>query len=156
MVTQEIQEFQRGYIDWPQWWKTGSSLFAPVGHMPFDIAGVEFGSTKGTLFSWWQWGKGHTRWLHYYLQCKPHIWKFIYQSFFSCVFFASWIWFGVACLPHWGSAELHHAVNCVARQYLFCFNETMPLVTNHKFSLDSISKVNLPYQWNDFQSEMPC
>ena len=113
-------------------------LFAPVCHMPFDISGIEFGSTKRTLFSRWQWGKGHTHWLYYCLQCKTKYMKIYVQIFLFLWVFASWIWFGVAWLPSWGSAALHactaHAANCAARQYLFGFDETMPLATNHKFS----------------------
>ena len=56
-------------------------LFAPVCHMPFDISGIEFGSTKRTLFSRWQWGKGHTHWLHYCLQFKTKYLKIYVQIF---------------------------------------------------------------------------
>ena len=34
-------------------------LFAPVCHMPSDVSGIEFRSTKWTLFSRGQWGKCH-------------------------------------------------------------------------------------------------
>ena len=82
-------------------------LVAPVCYMPFDITGIEFGSTKRTLFSRWQWGKGHTHWLHYCLQCKTKYLKIYVQIFLFLWVFVSWIWFGVAWLPCWGSAVLH-------------------------------------------------
>ena len=131
-----------------------STFFAPVCHM-FDISGIEFGSTKRTPFSQWQWGKGHTHWLHKCLQCKTKYLKIYVQISLFLWVFASWIWFGVAWLPRWGSAALHactaHAANCAARQYLFGFDETMPLATNHKFS--STQSQRLIYHITEMISE---
>ena len=81
---------------------------------------------------------------------KLNIWKFMYKYLFSCEFLPHGFGLGLlGCRIR--SAALHHSANCAARQYLFGFDETMPLATNHKFSLNSISKVNLPYHLNDFR-----
>ena len=59
----------------------------------------------------------------------------MYKSFFSCEFLSHGFGLGLlGCRVGVQQRCTAYAANCAARQYLFGFDETMPLATNHKFS----------------------
>ena len=127
-------------------------LFAPVGHMPFDIAGIGFGSTKGhpSLDD----NEAKAILVNYTTvsNAKLNIWQFMYKSFFSCEFLSHGFGLGLlGCRVGVQQRCTAHAANCAARQYLFGFDETMPLATNHKFS--STQSQRLIYHITEMISE---